>query len=331
LTSTNHFFVCNSGTTPKIDTKDFSLRLWGDGISRELILSYDNLQALPQRTVPAVLECAGNNRAFFRDVQGEVLIVPSGTSELVWSTGAVGMAEWSGVSLKDVLELAGVKPEAVQVCPQGSETDSCEGLIRMPMPINKAMDPNTLLALQMNGEALPADHGFPLRVLVPGWIGAYSVKWVRDIEVSSSPIWVRRNTESYVLKGDLWPPGLYLPSKGEPITTLNIKSTLALPWPADVSPGCKLIHGYARSPGSRIRSVEWSEDSGCLWKEATLTGPNEPYGWVRFEFDWQAVQGDRTLMTRATDEGGECQPMSIPFNEGGYLYNAIHPHPVKVV
>jgi len=331
LTPNENFFVCNSGSTPVIDAKDYSLHVHGDGISRALMLTYDDLLAMPQRTVAALLECAGNNRAFFRDVQGETLEARPGTTELIWSTGAVGMAEWSGVSLKDVLKMAGVKPEAIQACPQGSEVDSCEGHIRMPLPIEKAMDSDTLLALKMNGKPLPADHGFPVRVLVPGWIGAYSVKWVEDIEVSSKPIWVRRNTESYVLEGEMWPPSQYTPANGKRITALNIKSTLALPLPAKLSVGRHLIHGYARSSGSRICRVEWSDDGGQEWINAELFGKNEPYGWVRFKFNWEATKGNRVLMTRAEDETGVRQPATIPFNAGAYLYNAIHPHSVNVV
>ncbi len=331
LTPPDRFFVCNSGTTPIIDSQNYSLRIWGDGVSNEITLSYEDLLTMPQHTVPAVLECAGNHRSFFRDVDGLNIETPAGTEELIWSMGAMGMAEWTGVSLRNVLNLAGVDSNAVQVCGRGSETDSVEGEVRLPMPMDKALDIDTLLALQMNGEPLPADHGFPVRVLVPGWIGAYSIKWVQDIEVSMQPIWVRRNTTSYVMKGELWPESEHVPSQGKPLTQQNIKSSLALPWPTSLASGLQTIHGYARSPGSPIASVKWSDNQGETWSEAALIGSNEKYGWVRFEFEWQAEAGEQVLMTKATDQAGRVQPDSTPFNKGGYLYNAVHPHPVTVV
>lgn len=330
ITHNSNFFVCNSGTTPVIDKQHYSLRIWGDAVQQEISLSYDELAKLPQRTVPALIECAGNHRSFFNDVDGKAIETPPGTEELIWSTGAIGMAVWEGVALSDVLKLAGVDDTAFHVCPQGSETDSCEGDVRIPMPIEKAMDKDTLLALRMNGEVLPADHGFPVRVLVPGWIGAYSVKWVNDIEVSSSPIWVRRNTTSYVLKGYEWPASEYEPSMGKPLSKQNIKSALALPYPATLTADTHHLFGFARSPGSPIAQVLWSDDNARTWREATLSGDNEPYGWVKFSFDWNACVGQQHIITKAIDVSGNSQPEKVPFNAAGYLYNAIYPHPITV-
>ncbi len=330
LTPNDRFFVCNSGSTPTLTIQNYTLRIWGDGVEHEISLSFEDIVALPHKSVPAIIECAGNHRAFFRDVDGHTIETPSGTAELIWSTGAIGMAMWTGVRLADVLALAQVHPSAVQVCAQGSETDSLEGHVRMAMPLSKAMDENTLLAIAMNGEPLPADHGYPVRVLVPGWIGAYSVKWVQDIEVSKSPIWVKRNTTSYVMKGDAWPADEYAPSMGKPLSVQNIKSALALPYPANLETGAHRLHGYARSPGYAIASVEWSCDNGVSWADASLSQDNEPYGWVRFEFDWKAAPGSHHIMTRATDDSGQSQPDNVTFNTAGYLYNAVYPHPIQV-
>jgi len=240
------------------------------------------------------------------------------------------MAHWSGVPLGDVLSIAGIKESAVHVCATGSEEDSVEGTVRMPLPVEKALDNDTLLALKMNDEVLTRDHGYPVRVLVPGWIGAYSIKWVQDIEVSCQKIWVRRNTESYVMMGEAWPAEKYAPAKGKPLTRLNIKSALALPRPAQLASGIHRVHGYARSSGQKIASVDWSDDGGTTWSAATLVGDNEIYGWVRFEFDCLLESGERSILTRATDAAGEVQPDKVPFNTAGYLYNAVHPHPIQV-
>jgi len=330
LTPTNQFFVCNSGSSPDISTQEYTLRIRGDGVNAECMLNYADLQAMEQHRVDAVIECAGNHRALFQEIDGQKIETPAGTAELIWSTGAVGMATWEGVRLADVLHRAGITDGAGFVCATGSEVDSVEGSVRMAMPLDKAIDQHTLLALKMNSETLSADHGYPVRVLVPGWIGAYSVKWVQDIEVSCNPIWVRRNTESYVMMGEAWPPEQHAPSKGEPLTSLNIKSALALPHPAILAKGTHHLTGYARSPGQKIASVQWSDDNGENWFETRLISDNEIYGWVRFAFEWQAKAGKHNIMTKAIDASGQTQPDSVPFNTAGYLYNAVYPHPITV-
>lgn len=330
LTPTEQFFVCNSGSTPQIDKQEYSLKIWGDGVFEELILSYEQLLTLPQRTVPAIIECAGNHRLFFEEIDGTPIETPVGTEKLIWSTGAIGMAEWTGVPLAEVLKLAGIRAEAIQLCARGGETDSCEGEIRIPMPIDKAMNKDTLLAISMNGKTLPADHGFPVRILVPGWIGAYSVKWLQDIEVSTQPIWVKRNTSSYVMKGDSWPAAQYAPSQGKPLTQQNIKSALALPYPANLSAGANTLHGYAHSPGSAIQQVLWRDTRYKTWQDARLGKQNERYGWVRFEFEWDASAGENHILTKAIDRQGKSQPDTVEFNNAGYLYNAVYPHPIIV-
>ena len=142
------------------------------------------------------LECAGNHRVMFDLLQGRPAM---GTQ---WGRGAVGSATWTGVALSDVLTLAGVKDDAVSVLLVGLDRGSPEGGFRRAMPIEKAMHPDTLLAHRMNGESLPRDHGFPLRAIAPGWVGASQIKWLGRIVVSTTPQWTRNNTTSYVLTGE---------------------------------------------------------------------------------------------------------------------------------
>jgi DMSO/TMAO reductase YedYZ molybdopterin-dependent catalytic subunit len=234
------------------------------------------------------------------------------------------------VPLGAVLELAGIRSDAVHVCPEGLDRNSPEGPVRCPLPVAKALDPDTLIALRMNGEVLPPDHGFPARILAPGWLGTYSVKWLGRIHVSTRRLWVTRNTEMYVLMGPAWPAERYLPARGAPITAQTIKSSLALPWPARLDPGRHRIHGYARAPEARIIAVQWSADGGATWRMAELVPPNLRYAWVQFRFEWDARPGEHALMTRARDEAGNVQPLSVPFNDGGYVFNMVHPHPVIV-
>lgn len=330
LTPSDQFFVCNSGTTPKIAPEDYRLTICGDAVETEITLSLADLQALPQHTVPAIIECAGNHRVLYEDVMGEQLNKRPDVIELKWGLGAVGMAEWRGVPLHILLERAGITEAAYHVSFTGGEADSRDGEVKVPIPVAKAMDADTIIALEMNGEPLPLDHGFPARALVPGWIGTCSVKWLSEIDVRTDHLWVKRNTEKYVLMGEHWPQQQYAPALGAPISEQNIKSSLALPWPAELPPGRHTIAGFARAPSAPIREVDWSADGGAHWHPAEVEGPNEKYGWAPFHFEWTATPGDHALMTRATDTDGNRQPMSILFNNGGYMFNAVHPHPVVV-
>ena len=323
MTPHRFFFVRNNSVSLDVDPDEWSLSIEGDGVARPMELSYDEVRAMESRTIEAYLECAGNHRAMFDVVNRRVA---QGDQ---WKTGAVGNAEWTGVPLGDVLRAAGIHQDAVSVLLIGMDVESPEAGFRRVIPAAKAMDPDTLLVHRMNSETLPRDHGFPLRALVPGWVGSTSIKWLSRIVVSSSQQWTRNNTTSYVLIGDDYPPeGEAL---GQVVTTQSIKSALALPWPAELDTGTHLIGGYAHSPAGRIARVEWSDDSGATWRGAELIGPQARLGWVRFEFDWKAPAGMHSVMTRATDAAGNTQPDHVPFNEKGYLFNQPLPHPICVV
>ncbi|HAB30289.1 MAG TPA: oxidoreductase, partial [Gemmatimonadetes bacterium] len=233
------FFVRNHATTtPILDPVSFRLRIEGDAIPRPLELSLAELKEMPSRSVVAYLECAGNWRSFFGSVLGRT--ARGGP----WGTGGVGCATWTGVPLGEVLARAGVSADAVDVLLTGA--DDVE--FNRPMPIAKALDPDTIVAYKMNGVDLPPDHGSPLRGLVPGWVASNSVKWLTRIDVSTETQWVRNNTSSYVLIGDEWPAERYAPAEGGPVTTQTIKSTLALDWPAEVTAGRQVLKGFAYSP-----------------------------------------------------------------------------------
>ncbi len=320
LTPNELFFVRNHSPTLRIDPASYSLRVEGDGAETELSLDLSTLEALPRRTITAYLECAGNWRGLYPELTG------TRASGGQWSTGAVGCAEWSGPSLATVLELAGVRPEAVDVNLVGLDSSGFE----RAMPLAKALDPDTLIALRMNGEPLPPDHGFPARSVVPGWSGSNSIKWLGRIQVSTERVWNRNNTSSYVLIGDEWPAEDYAPAQGKVINELVVKSALALPRPARLAPGSHAIHGFAHAPDGPVAAVEWSPDGGATWLEATIVEPILPLAWQRFEFDWEATAGSHTLVTRATDAAGNTQPAEPLMNEKGYLLNVPLPHPVQV-
>lgn len=322
ITPQHLFFVRNNSVSVDLDTSDWQLSIDGDAIAQPLELSYDRIINLPSRTVVSYLECAGNHRAMFDIVKGQAA---RGTQ---WMTGGIGNGEWTGVSLRDVLTLAGITDDAISVLIIGQDTDSPEGGFRRVIPVDKAMHPDTLLAYALNGDVLPKDHGYPVRALLPGWVGSSSIKWVSRIIVSSERLWTRNNTASYVLIGDEYPPEGE--AQGEVVTAQTIKSALALPWPAELPVGLRRIHGYAHSPADSISVVEWSDDSGNTWQQATVLEPQVQYSWARFEFTWDARSGEYAIMTRATDAQGNTQPDDIPFNEKGYLFNQPLPHPITV-
>ncbi len=315
------FFVRNNSASMDLDASRWRLSVGGDAVSRPLELSYEDIQGMPGVTLVSYLECAGNQRAMFAILNGRRA---EGTQ---WGRGAVGSAEWTGVRLRDVLERAGMTDEAQSVLLVGLDEDSPEDGFRRAMTVEKAMHPDTLLAYAMNGEALPRDHGYPLRAVTPGWVGSSWIKWLGRIVVSPRPLWTRNNTESYVLIGDDYPP--QGEADGVVVTTQTVKSALALPWPAELPASRRRVHGFAHSPHP-ISKVEWSVDSGSSWNEAELHAPRVQYSWVRFEFTLPTGSGDYALMTRATDEAGNTQPREVPFNRKGYLFNQPLPHPVRV-
>ena len=322
ITPNDLFFVRNNSSSLGMDAADWRLSVEGDAGTGSLQLSYDDILSLSSRTVVSYLECGGNHRAMFDLVQGRPA---EGTQ---WKTGGIGNAEWTGVPLGDVLGLAGVTGEAVSVLLVGLDKDSPEKGFRNVLPIRKARDPDTLLAYAMNGEPLPRDHGYPLRAIVPGWVGSYSIKWLDRIEMSSRQIWTRNNTTSYVLIGDDYPAEG--DAQGRVAREQVIKSALALPWPARLSSGRHIISGYAHSPLASIDRVEWSLDGGRSWKPAVVLAPQVQRSWARFELEWDAQPGQFTLMTRATDSTGANQPDTVPFNRKGYLFNQPLPHPIVV-
>ena len=348
ITPTRQFFVRNNSVSLDVDVERWRLSVEGDAVTNPIQLTYDDIRKMPSRRLVSYLECAGNQRAMFDLVKGQKA---TGTQ---WKTGGVGCGEWEGVALRDVLQRAGISDDAANVLLVGLDTESPEEGFRRVLPAEKALHPDTLLAYRMNDELLPLDHGFPLRALVPGWVGSTNVKWLGRIVVSKQPIWTRNNTTSYVLIGDAYPPEGE--ASGKVTTTQVIKSALALPWPAEIeaqpdvrcygiayspdsrglveSPICysepsHRIHGFAHSPHGPISKVEWSTDLGRTWRDAYVWAGRQ-YSWAWFVFDWDPVPGNYIVMTRATDAAGNTQPDEIPFNEKGYLFNQPLPHPVTV-
>jgi sulfane dehydrogenase subunit SoxC len=316
------FFVRGHTSTPfpAIDVKTWSLKVDGDGISNPLTLSYDDLLAMPGTTVTRYIECAGNGRSFYASLMNN----PAQGGQ--WHLGAYGIADWTGVKLSDILNKAGIKSTAVDVMPAGFDSLN----VRRPMTVEKAMEPDTVVAYMMNGDILPIDHGFPARVVTPGMVGVNNIKWVNKITVSTTPQTSDFNTKLYVLVGpDYQPQGTAL---GPPVNDQVIKSALCLPFPAALTAGQQTVVGYAWSPFGKIAKVDVSLDGGNTFKPATLTGPNIERAGSRWEFSFNASPGNMTITPSATDDKGHTQyPVSQQkWNQQGYIFGAMVPHPVTV-
>jgi DMSO/TMAO reductase YedYZ molybdopterin-dependent catalytic subunit len=318
LTPNALFFVRNHTRTPRLEAATWRLMVGGSGVERPLELTYEALLAMPSRSVIRYVECAGNGRSFFATAYGKKA---QGTQ---WKLGAIGVAEWTGVPLSVVLDRAGLKRTARDVMAEGLD----DLRVRRPLSVAKAVAEDTLLVYAMNGEPLPPDHGFPVRLLTPGWIGVANIKWVGRIEVSEQPLFSHWNTETYVLLGPDYQP--QPPAPGPILSTQSLKSALELAWEAPLQAGPLVLKGRSWSPFGPIAKVEYSLDHGQTWQPARLQEPNLAQAWVRWDVPWEAKPGKYTITAKATDTAGHTQPASVPWNEQGYLYNALIHHPVTV-
>jgi len=312
------FFVRDHSRTPRLDASTWRLRVEGSGVSRPREFTYDEIVGMPSISVTKFIECAGNGRSFYEAAYGRR--AEGGQ----WHLGAIGVAEWTGVPLREVLDRAGLKPSARDVMPEGLD----ELRVRRPMPIAKALAQDTLLVYAMNGQTLPPDHGFPVRVLMPGWIGVANTKWVGRIEVSEQPLYSAWNTNTYVLIGPDYKPEP--PALGPALTFQAVKSAFELPWDGEIVAGRRLLKGRSWSGYGKIAKVEVSLDRGVTWQPARMREPNLAQAWVRWDVDWDARPGSYSLRARATDDKGHTQPAGVPFNQQGYLYWAVVGHPVTV-
>ena len=326
------FFVRNHTATPRIDADDWRLKLWGSGLrggpgeDKPVEFGYEDLRRLPSVTRTAFVECAGNGRSGYAAQQGETV---SGTP---WGLGAIGVARWRGVPLSTVLRRAGLSPYAVDVQPRGLDAEYVSGgeslgRVRRPLPLSKALH-DVVLAYEMNGEPLPPDHGHPVRVLVPSWVGIASIKWVGDIEVSAQPLFSPWNTTFYRLFGPGHPEG-----GSAPLTRQTLKSAFELARGATIPVGRgQVLTGRSWSGAGPVDRVDVSTDGGASWRRARLLERPRPDTWTRWSVTWKPrTRGATRLLARATDTAGRTQPDVSVHNTQGYLFDAVVRHEVTVV
>lgn len=319
ITPNDRFFIRSHAPTPRIDPSSWALRIEGDAVGKPVAIGYDQLcSEFPVVSIERTLECAGNRRVLLGEELGRTF---SGTQ---WGRGAISTAEWTGVRLRDLLEYANLTADAMEVLAESLD----EIRARRPLPLSKALADDTIVATAMNGEMLPPDHGFPARLVVSGWLGAASIKWLGRIEVSSNRFHVPWNTEDYVLIGPEYPP--VGPSQGAPITALGVSSLVELQWGAHLPAARQVIRGRAYAGENIVSAVDYAIDDGP-WQRADITSPAASGLWVRWQFVWDPTPGDHVLRVRATDSDGRVQPDHTPFNELGYMHSSVVAHPVTVV
>jgi sulfite oxidase len=317
LTPVPHFFVRNHMHEPsELEAGDWRLSVGGE-VDKPLALSMAELAKIETHSVVNTLECAGNGRSLHRPQ------VPG----IQWGKGAVGTARFSGPRLRDVLQRAGVKTTGKHVMFRG--LDEVPGKVPpfvRSIPIEKALDGDTLIATQMNGAPLTKHHGFPARALVPGWIGAASCKWLTEIKVLDAEFVGNFMSPGYRLPNQPVKPGEAVkPEDTHPVTALSVKSVIAGPSDgATVKTGKLSVHGAAWAGESDIVKVEVSADGGATWNLAKLGREQSRYAWRLWSYEWKTGKaGDYTIQSRATDSQGRTQPATPVWNPSGYLYNAV--------
>jgi DMSO/TMAO reductase YedYZ molybdopterin-dependent catalytic subunit len=306
---------------PKVDAETWRLEVGGH-VEKPLTLSLDDVKARPARTMPVTLECAGNGRA---------LIEPRPMSQ-PWLQGAVGTAEWTGTPLAPLLEEAGVAAEAKEIVFSGFDRGiqgEAEHAYERSLTVEEAARHEILLAYEINGQPLPPQHGFPLRLIVPGWYGMTHVKWLRSIMAVDEPFtgW-QQDVAYHVRESD--------EEQGEPVTRVKPRSLMVPPGIPEflsrtryVKPGPCTLEGRAWSGWAPVSRVELSADGGETWTDASLGAPVGEFAWRGWSHTWDATPGEHELCCRATDEAGNVQPLSPEWNWDGVCNNAVQR--VKVV
>jgi DMSO/TMAO reductase YedYZ molybdopterin-dependent catalytic subunit len=309
-------YVLTHYDVPFLDASTWSLSIDG-AVDRPTTLTLYELAAMPTVSMPVTLECAGNGRA---------LLEPRPVSQ-PWLLEAVGTAEWTGVPVATLLDRVGLAGDAVDVvfvgADRGVEGDEEQDYARA-LRVEDARRDGVILAFLMNGRALPPAHGFPVRLVVPGWYGMASVKWLTTIRVIKEGFAGYQHVRSYRWRDEPEDEGI-------PLDRIRVRSLIAPPGVPEfqprtrrVRPGVVDVEGRAWSGGGDVIRVEVSTDGGDTWDDATLDPPLGPRAWCRFSYRWHAAPGHTVLMSRATDVTGATQPLDPDWNVGGYANNAVH-------
>ena len=308
---------------PLVDPAGWRLEI-GGAVERPMRLGLEELRALPAVEIAATMECAGNGRA---------LLEPRPLSQ-PWLMEAVGTARWRGVPLAALLEEVAPTAEAVDVLfaglDRGVEAD-VEQRYERSLPLAEALEADAVVAYEMNGAPIPPQHGFPVRLVVPGWYGMTNVKWLTEVAVLTEPYAGYQVATAYRFRQSE-------DEEGRPVTLMRPRSLMVPPGVPDfysrsriVDAGAVRLEGRAWSGRAPVARVEVSVDGGASWGDAAVTHDLEgPWAWCGWFFDWDASPGEHVLCCRATDEADDAQPLEPEWNLGGYENNAVQRVPVLV-
>ena len=320
LTPNPLFYVRSQFEYPNLDVDSWRLQLTASN-DKKIYFSLEEIKQLPKHTLPITLECAGNNRA-------DLDPVAPGNQ---FNNGAVSNAVWSGTTLNSLLENVDLDDDVVEILFEGADVGSpTDGKDPEPylrsISLELAKHDDTLLAYEMNGEDLPLEHGYPIRLLVPGWYGMAHVKWLTKITALTKPFSGYFQGEKYVLR--------YKDGTEKPVQEMQVKSSITSPIENETLRCGTVYHvkGHAWSGRTNIAKVEVSVDDGNSWNGAQLTGPSEQYSWQPWTYEWiPKSPGRYTILSRATNDKGTQQPSESIWNELGYQVNGIKSISVQVV
>ena len=329
VTPNERFFVRYhlAGVPSAEDMDGWALSIGGDAVEHAVRLKMSDLRDLPSNELLAVCQCAGNRRGF----------VDPHVAGVQWTDGGMGCAVWRGPALRDVLKAAGVKPDALEVWLGGADKPTLDEMppYRKSLPVEKALDADTIVAIAMNNAPLPLLNGYPARLVAPGWAGTYWMKHLTMIDVSPAPLknfWMQT---AYRVPAGLFPVERPFQSQATettvPVTELVVNSLIADPLDGqEVDRSGFTIRGVAWDHGAGINRVEISLDGGGTWQDALLDRPLGAYAYRRFSLQTGFVRrGTYRLMSRATSHTGERQADRFKANPGGYNNNV--PLPISVV
>lgn len=313
LTPTGAHYLLTHFDVPDIDPRDYRLR-FGAGFEAPFELSLGDIRALPQETVPVTLECAGNGRSG----------VSPRSHSMPWGVEAVGTSEWTGTALRPLLERARPKAGTVDIVFTGADEGFDKGVrhrFGRSLSLPELAELDVLLVHGMNGAPLLPQHGAPLRIIVPGWYGMASVKWLTSIEAIDTPYQGFQQVQTYRFRDKADDPG-------RPVTSIRVKSLMVPPGIPDwitrlrhLAAGPTDIVGRAWAGRIPIARVEFGV--GDTWTEADVSPGASPYAWSKWSATWDATPGEYVLRCRATDAEGNVQPIEPPWDVAGFGNNAV--------
>lgn len=322
ITPDEYFYRRNHFSYPEISEKAFRIEICGK-VNKNINFALSELKTMPWKTIILPIECSGNKRAYFEPkVFGDQ-----------WKEGAITQGLWRGVPLNYLLEKAGLKDSAFEIVFEGYDYGKRKDLdgvfdYARSLPLSKALHPDTIVAYEYNGREIPFKHGYPIRLIVPGWYGMASVKWLKKITIIDYKFTGPFQAIDYV-----YYPNTESDAYKKAVTLMNVNSIIREPLDMSIlNEGTHIIHGIAYTGSGIITEVKVSTNGGESFNKVNIERlPNQPYAWVNWYYNWQVRQkGEYEIKVRAKDSHGRVQPEEESWNRKGYGYNKVTSIKVKI-